>query len=390
MKLVFALMVDTIGFIIGVLLSWLLGCSSTEATLPEHPIDASSSPADVRRDVLELEASDGAELLGRDVLELEASDASGIQDARDASPGDADASSRDAAPVPSDAEAGSAECPRGCALQGHAACWPVREQPTFDVLYGGFIVRDRCTGLEWEVQINASSTYYTFSDAAIACTSKNLPVPAGSGAKWRMPTRLELATILDFSKGAPVLDTRAFWSSLDQFWTSTKTPDGASAWTWTMYQGALQVKRQTASYYGRCVRDSLGDVYDTSTLAHVDLVGAAEAYDRATMLTWETGDGQNANLRSLASGETYCGAKGTGWRIPTLKELLTVLDEDLAGTGIPAVNSAIFAGALTGPYWTETIVYDGGSTTNHWAVDFGTGVPSSSQTAAYVRCVKGG
>lgn len=156
-----------------------------------------------------------------------------------------------------------------------------------------------------------------------------------------------------------------------------------------MYQGALQVKRQTSSYYGRCVRDSLGDVYDTSTLAHVALVAVGEAYDRATMLTWETGDGQNASLRSLASGETYCGSKGTGWRVPTLKELLTVLEEDLAGSGVAAVNSAIFAGAMAGFYWTETIVYNGGSTANHWAVDFGTGVPSSQQ-AAYVRCVKGG
>ena len=384
------------------LFAFVLGCLNTEATLPEHPIDASfSSPwPDVRRigvkdasmvdgDAFGLEASDGGELVP-DGDQAETSDGGElVPDGGDASIGDADASFRDAAPAPNDVEAGSAECPRGCALQGHAACWPVREHPSFDVLYGGFVVRDRCTGLEWEAQINANSTYYTFADAETACANKNLPVPKGSDAKWRMPTRLELATILDFSLGGPVLDTRAFWSSLDQFWTSTKTPDGASAWTWTMYQGALQVKRQTSSYYGRCVRDSLGDVYDTSTLAHVALVAVGEAYDRATMLTWETGDGQNASLRSLASGETYCGSKGTGWRVPTLKELLTVLEEDLAGSGVAAVNSAIFAGAMAGFYWTETIVYNGGSTANHWAVDFGTGVPSSQQ-AAYVRCVKGG
>jgi len=280
------------------------------------------------------------------------------------------------------------DCTRGCALQGRFACWPIREHPTFDVVVSDFIVKDRCTGLHWESHITSSSTYYTFDDAARACRSKALPVPKGVTAQWRMPTRLELASILDYSLGGPVLDTRTFAPSLDQFWTSSQTADTLSGWTLTMYQGATAIKAKTQNYYGRCVLDPLGDIYDDDTMWHFDQSTPGQFLDKGTLLTWEEGDSQNGAPRAFSSAQGYC--QTMGWRLPTLKELFTLLDNEIVGAaGITvAVNSQVLPDALAGYYWTDTTVYDGGMTTRHWALHFGTGLTSGNETSAYVRCVK--
>lgn len=280
------------------------------------------------------------------------------------------------------------DCPRGCALQGRFACWPIREHPVFDMVVSDFIVKDRCTGLHWESHITASSTYYTFDDAARACRSKALPIPKGVTAQWRMPTRLELASILDYGVGGPVLNTTAFAPSLDQFWTSSQTPDALSGWTLTMYQGTMAIKLKTQNYYGRCVLDPLGDLYDNDTMWHFDQSVAGQFFDKGTLLTWEAGDSQNSATRAFSSAQGYCQAMG--WRLPTLKELFTILDGEIVGApGITAaVNSQVLPNALAGYYWADTTVYDGGMTSRHWVLHFGTGLTSGTETSAYVRCVR--
>lgn len=276
---------------------------------------------------------------------------------------------------------------RGCALQGRFACWPICEHPTFDVIVNDFIVKDRCTGLHWESHITANSTYYTFDNAARACQNKNLPIPTGVTAKWRMPTRLELASILDYGLGSPVLDTRIFAPSLDQFWTSSQTADTLSGWTLTMYQGSITTKTKTQNYYGRCVLDPLGDIYDDDTMWHFNQSTPGQFLDKGTLLTWESGDNQNTITRTFSSAQGYC---QSGWRLPTLKELLTILDSEIVGApGITvAVNNQVLPNAIAGYYWTDTTVYDSGMTSRHWALHFGTGLTSGTETSAYVRCVK--
>jgi hypothetical protein len=280
----------------------------------------------------------------------------------------------------------SADCPRGCALQGRFACWPIQEHPTFESVASDFVVRDRCTGLHWEAHINASSTYYTFDDAERACKSKALPIPKGVNAKWRMASRLELASITDYSLGSPILNTQVFAFSLDQFWTSSQTADGLG-WTLTMYSGKVNVKAKTQSYFGRCVLDPLGDHYEDDTMWHFEQ-SPGQFLDKGTLLTWEAGDNQNETARTFSSAQGYC--QGIGERLPTLKELLTILDSEIVGApGITvAVNSQLLPHALAGNYWTDTTVYDGGMTSRHWTLHFGTGLTNDNETTAYVRCVK--
>lgn len=270
-------------------------------------------------------------------------------------------------------------CNRGCALQGHYACWPMREHPTFNIVINDFVVQDRCTGLYWESNITSNSNYYVFDDALRECTGRGLPIPQGVTAQWRLATRLELASILDYDLGNPVLNTNVFAPTLDQYWTSSQTDTGL-AWTITMHQGLIATKAKTAAYYARCVLDPINDSYQGSTVNHYDQSITGEVHDLATSLTWEAWDTQNSAARSLTDATTYCQTKGANWRLPSLKELLTL------GSDENVVNPELYPNLIPGNYWTATVAYSSGG--KHWTLHFGTGITSATEATAYVRCVR--
>jgi hypothetical protein len=90
---------------------------------------------------------------------------------------------------------------------------------------GGVI--DRITGLDWG---NVTTGVTTIGAASAACASP-----------WRLPTRIELVSILDTSGAADsgVLVNAAFASMQPlRFWTSSTTPSGV-AWTVDFGAGAI-------------------------------------------------------------------------------------------------------------------------------------------------------
>lgn len=121
-------------------------------------------------------------------------------------------------------------------------------------------------------------------------------------------------------------------------------------------------------------------------------------HDVWTGLTWE----RYPPPSTFGFGEAaaYCqglslGSFASGWRVPSYKELLTLVDErphlDYA-SGAPeqkAIDPSAFSGIAcpAGDYWTSS--YYGGGTAKGYAVDFGDGTASSEyvMTPLYVRCV---
>jgi hypothetical protein len=114
-------------------------------------------------------------------------------------------------------------------------------------------VRDNTTCLVWQRKVATGG--YTFAAARTHCTS--------IGGGWRLPTRTELASIIDPSGSAPMIDRKAFPNTPpDLFWASAAGSASASAspapprsWTIDFATGkAADDTVRSTRHRVRCVR----------------------------------------------------------------------------------------------------------------------------------------
>lgn len=114
-------------------------------------------------------------------------------------------------------------------------------------------VTDTVTGLMWQRSLDP--TTYTQAGGASACQALAL---AGS-TDWRLPTRIEMLTILDFSSSNPVkLDGTVFLDSPNPevLWSSSPAPGVSPTAGWNVDIGTASARTDEASvdYKVRCVR----------------------------------------------------------------------------------------------------------------------------------------
>ncbi|WP_430009873.1 DUF1566 domain-containing protein [Methylophaga lonarensis] len=78
------------------------------------------------------------------------------------------------------------------------------------------------------------------------------------GDGWRLPTRQELAGILDLSRYDPAIDIDKFPDTKNcAYWTSTPTAwNLSSAWVVYFYRGSAHSRHRKAKAYVRAVRSS--------------------------------------------------------------------------------------------------------------------------------------
>lgn len=114
------------------------------------------------------------------------------------------------------------------------------------------------------------------------------------------------------------------------------------------------------------------------------MAGNGTVVDTKTGLTWEQPTSTTDMVWPTANA--YCIAKGTGWRLPTIKELLSIVD--FAKTTSPKIDS-IFTGTVSNTYWSSTpSAY---SSDSAWAVNFLNGGINGGERAVVaipVRCVR--
>lgn len=106
-------------------------------------------------------------------------------------------------------------------------------------------------------------------------------------------------------------------------------------------------------------------------------------YDANTGLSWE--QSPQTTTRDLSEANAYCVALGGSFRLPSMKELQTVVDRS---RHTPAVDTSVFPTVQPGLYWTSTPL--AGDTTTMWQVEFGSGVSTfSSSTGSFLTwCVR--
>ena len=113
---------------------------------------------------------------------------------------------------------------------------------------GDGTVTDNITKLMW--QRTVPSAGYDPSGALAYCAGLTL---AGH-SDWRLPSRIELLSIVDFSLQNPVLDSTYFPDApSESFWSSTPSTNGE---TWTVHFGNSYSGTDSGGYphNARCVR----------------------------------------------------------------------------------------------------------------------------------------
>jgi hypothetical protein len=112
-------------------------------------------------------------------------------------------------------------------------------------------------------------------------------------------------------------------------------------------------------------------------------------YDSKTRLTWQQTTSSIPYTR--ADAKTYCAGVGsslggTGWRLPTLKELQSLVD--YSQTTPPMIDSTAFPGTPSDFFWSASPL--AGSSSGAWDVYFGNGQTGFCGVSGTfnVRCVR--
>jgi hypothetical protein len=112
------------------------------------------------------------------------------------------------------------------------------------------MVVDNITGLMWQQAVPAGT--YDWAQAKAYCSTLAL----GGYSDWRLPTRIELVSLLDFGHSSPAIDTTYFPSTPpDAFWSSSPLA-GSSSSAWFVDFNSGKSRENGVSNTGkvRCVR----------------------------------------------------------------------------------------------------------------------------------------
>ena len=111
--------------------------------------------------------------------------------------------------------------------------------------------------------------------------------------------------------------------------------------------------------------------------------GHGTVFDTKTKLTWQ----QTPSSSNYYGSAMSANLGGTGWRLPTIKELLTIVDDSQFNGAIDRTAFSLPAG----PYWSSSRLTGNFAHTTYFVVDFSTGgtlTGAMSQSANNFRCVR--
>jgi hypothetical protein len=275
----------------------------------------------------------------------------------------------------------------------------VAEAPSTFTDRGDGTVGDSKTGLMW--QLIVSDSKYSWASARQYCDDLTL----ASNKDWRLPTTVELESLLDFAATSEPAIATPFVAAkpADWFWSATSFQGGSSdAWAVSFFEGSLWNPSVAIDARVRCVRASgLGIVVASDSRYEVN-AGAETVFDTTTGLTWQvdppvTGgsNGMTDGQFNQADAKQYCADLVLGgqnnWRLPGVVELRSLLKRNVMAS--PAIDAVAFPNTPLGDsslYWSATSFRRASSFA--WTVDFrnGQSYQSNGSVTDYgrVRCVR--
>jgi hypothetical protein len=241
------------------------------------------------------------------------------------------------------------------------------------------VVLDEVTGLAW--QRRPVTEFFDWMAAQGYCNALVL----GGFSDWRLPSRMELVSLVSFETLDPSIDLVTFPDTLsDWFWTSTPSVLNAEqAWYVYFYFGYPNQDIQTFEFSVRCVRS------ESNSASRVRyLLSEAVVFDQYTGLTWQRH--ASDELYSLPAARAYCEdlelADAADWRAPTLPELESIVD---AGRADPAIEPSVFPDTAPEEFWSST-PWTEAPDLRGWYVDFhdGSALYLIGTTEQHVRCAR--
>ena len=248
------------------------------------------------------------------------------------------------------------------------------------------VVIDHVSGLTWQRRDNG--TKRTWKEAMDYC--ENLTLAGYSD--WRLPTKKELQSIADYGCFGPAIDTAYFPSSHlpdDCFWSATTRAFlSLSARSMCLWNTQTKMSIKSDHNYVRAVRGR------SLEFCHFKDNGDGTVMDITTGLMWDKRETMPMTWeKALACCENLDLAGYDDWRLPNIRELLSLVDDSRhePSIGEPLIHTACFPGCRPSPYWSSTThsLYPGFA----WYVEFDDGQVHGGGHKGrryHVRPVRGG
>jgi len=239
-------------------------------------------------------------------------------------------------------------------------------------------VRDKITNLVWQKLPPA----VPLDHAAAVDYCEGLEL--AEQTDWRLPTRLEYISLLDEGQGAGTALPAAFVPDTSgQYWTASAS--GVASGSFFVVndnEGKWNVAVDATSFGVRCVRGS--------TFAGEQQAIDGVVMDSMTLLSWQA-DMLPDTARTWSEALAYCeGLTFAGkqdWRLPSIKELATIVDESAAKAPVVA---ALFGASTASHYWSSTPAPSFGGPALAFTLETSLGISPSLQMVdtARARCVR--
>jgi|GEM_PF-1111402 len=286
--------------------------------------------------------------------------------------------------------------------------WPMpdtseysKAKPSYTV--NGPVIIDNVTKLRWQAKMptiypgckanyefvgrfRGAGTGCSWEEAKAYCASPELAAELGEG-DWRVPTKIELESLIDVNR-VNAVDPLFDDFPIDSVWTSSPVPntivDGLKmSWQVDLMEGSSGRRGRTKASRVRCV--SSPDPKGGSVQA-IDFVGDV-ARDSKTKLEWQRNpDSATRNWRDALAYCEQLELDGGGWHLPSLKELLTIVD---ATRHEPAIHLRTFDMHQDQMFWSSSEYLDLRSSA--YVVEYAkgaSGISNSLDELHYMRCAR--
>jgi Protein of unknown function (DUF1566). len=192
-----------------------------------------------------------------------------------------------------------------------------------------------------------------------------------------------VVTLVDITAENPAIDLTVFPNTTaGYYWTSLTdalSPSPGEVWFVDFIYGKALCDLVSPQKV-RCVRGAR--CYPTSRFV---VLSGGLVSDTLTNLVWQ----QQASTTTMAwnAAETYCAGAGSGFRLPTMKELLSIVDFTVHWPPGPMINQTAFPNTPAEAFWTSSPI--DGSSYGAWLVNFAGGSGEGYLSDyCWVRCVR--